>query len=247
MARRAKETRKKATRKEKSRLGGTLSWLRRWTLRVLGGMLLLILLFVTAFSMVNPPTTPYIIKESARLDGVTREWVDMEQIAPVMARAAVAAEDADFCRHWGLDLSAIRGAIESGGDYGGSTISQQVVKNVYLWHGRSYTRKVIEVILTPMVEAIWSKRRIIEVYLNVAEFDEGVFGVQAAAQHYFNVDAADLNDRQAALLAALLPAPKTRSASAPSNYMRTRSAQIIDGAATIARDGRAACFEAATG
>ncbi|MEM9344783.1 MAG: transglycosylase domain-containing protein, partial [Pseudomonadota bacterium] len=119
----------------------------------------------------------------------------------------------------------------------------QVVKNVYLWQGRSWLRKALEAVLTPAVELVWTKRRIVEVYLNVAEFDEGVFGVEAAARHYFGVSAADLSATQAARLAAILPDPKGRSASQPSQFVRKRSAQIVDGAATIRADGRAKCFE----
>lgn len=118
-----------------------------------------------------------------------------------------------------------------------------MVKNVYLWHGRTYTRKALEAMITPLVEALWSKRRILEVYLNVAEFDEGVFGVEAAARHYFGVGPEALTPTQAARLAAILPAPKTRSASRPSSAVRRRSASILDGAATIDRDGRADCFQ----
>ena len=116
------------------------------------------------------------------------------------------------------------------------------MKNVFLWQGRSWPRKAMEAGLTPLVELVWSKRRILEVYLNVIEFDSGVFGVQEAAQRYFGVDAADLSATQAARLAAVLPSPKTRSAAKPTDFVRRRSAQIVDGAATIARDGRAACF-----
>jgi monofunctional biosynthetic peptidoglycan transglycosylase len=139
-------------------------------------------------------------------------------------------------------VKAIRGAVESGRG-GASTISQQVVKNVYLWHGRSWARKALEALWTPLTEAAWSKRRILELYLNVAEFDEGVFGVQAAARHYFGVDAADLSALQAGRLAAILPSPKNRSASNPSQFTRNRTRQIMSGAATIAADGRADCFE----
>src|SRR5690606_10070608 len=117
------------------------------------------------------------------------------------------------------------------------------VKNVYLWHGRNWARKALEAVITPVMEAVWSKRRVLEVYLNVAEFDEGVFGVGAAAQHYFGVDAADLTAVQAARLAAILPDPKGRSASEPSAQVRARAQRILDGAATIAADGRSACFE----
>lgn len=198
---------------------------------------------IVFYAAVNPPTTPYMFAEGQRLGGVEQTWVPIEDIAPVMARAAVAAEDANFCLHWGLDVTAIRRALNDGNG-GASTISQQTVKNVYLWHGRSWFRKALEAVVTPAVELIWSKRRILEVYLNVAEFDEGVFGVQAAARHYFGVDAADLSAVQAARLAAILPAPQSRSASSPSSAVRARAAGIVDGAATIARDGRAECFEA---
>ncbi len=195
------------------------------------------------FGSVNPPPTPYKGSESRRLGGIDQAWVPMEAIAPAMARSAVAAEDADFCNHWGLDLRAIRAAMVDGTGRGGSTISQQVAKNVFLWQERSWLRKALEAAITPAMEAAWSKRRILEVYLNVAEFGEGVFGVGAAARQYFGVSAAELSDRQAALLAAVLPAPKLRDPQSPSDELSARASRIMDGAATIARDGRAACFE----
>ena len=237
----AKGTPRKRTGARSAR-GGLLRRIRRWLLRAVLGVAGVVILAVLMFRFVPPPTTPYIWGEARRLGGVAQDWVAMEDIAPVMARSAVAAEDADYCLHWGLDVTAIRRAVADGTG-GASTISQQTVKNVYLWHGRSWTRKAIEALLTPVVEALWPKRRILEVYLNVAEFDEGVFGVQAAARHYFGVDAADLNAVQAARLAAILPSPRTRSASDPSDFVRRRAAGIVDGAATIARDGRAGCFE----
>jgi len=206
-------------------------------------MIALAFLVTAAFSVMNPPTTPYMFSESRRVGGVKQIWVAMDDIAPVMARSAVAAEDADFCLHWGLDLTAIQAALEDGANRGGSTISQQVVKNVYLWQGRSWLRKSLEALMTPLVEAVWSKERILEVYLNVSEFDDGVFGVEAAAIHYFGVTAAELSPVQAARLAAILPSPKTRSASQATSYIRSRAASIVDGAATIQADGRAACFE----
>ena len=213
---------------------------------VLKGVLIVIGLTglaVVLFAVVNPPTTPYMFAEGRRVGETSQIWVPMEEIAPVMARSAVAAEDANFCLHWGLDISAIRAALEAGGNRGASTISQQTVKNVYLWHGRSWLRKSMEAALTPVVELVWSKRRILEVYLNVAEFDEGVFGVEAAARHYFGVSAAQLTPVQAARLAAILPDPKGRSASNPSQSVRNRAASILDGAETIRVDGRADCFE----
>jgi monofunctional biosynthetic peptidoglycan transglycosylase len=217
--------------------------LLRWAARAVLGVAGLGLFLIVLFAAVRPPTTPYIVAEAWREGPVARQWVPMEQIAPVMARSVVAAEDANYCLHWGFDMAAIRDALEDGAGRGASTLSQQTVKNVYLWHGRSWLRKALEAVMTPVVELVWSKRRIVEVYLNVAEFDRGVFGVEAAAQHYFGVSAADLAPRQAARLAAILPDPKGRSASRPSDFVRKRAAQIVDGAETIRRDGRAACFD----
>lgn len=215
----------------------------RWLGRGLGALAGFYLVLVLLFSLVPPPINLYQLGESWRLGGIDKDWVPWEEIAPVMGRSAVAAEDANFCNHWGFDMAAIREAIEAGSNRGASTISQQVVKNVFLWHGRSWARKAMEAMLTPVVELVWSKQRILEVYLNVAEFDDGVFGIQAAAQHYFGVDAKDLTARQAARLAAVLPDPKGRSASKPSTFVKSRTRQIISGAETIAADGRSACFE----
>lgn len=215
----------------------------KWLARGLGAIAAFYLVLVLAFSVVPPPINLYQLSEAWRLGGVEKDWVPWEEIAPVMGRSAVAAEDANFCNHWGFDMAAIRQAIDQGSNRGASTISQQLVKNVFLWHGRSWTRKAMEAVLTPVVELFWSKQRILEVYLNVAEFDEGVFGIQAAAQHYFGVDAKDLTALQAARLAAVLPNPKEWSASKPSSFVRSRTRQIISGAETIAVDGRSACFE----
>jgi monofunctional biosynthetic peptidoglycan transglycosylase len=216
---------------------------RRWAVRGVVGLAGVTVFMILLYAVVNPPVTPYMIAEARRHGGVERSWVPMERIAPVMARSVVAAEDANFCLHWGFDMGAIRAAIDAGGTRGASTLSQQVVKNVYLWHGRSWLRKALEAGLTPAVELVWPKRRILEVYLNVAEFDRGVFGVEAAARHYFGVSAAGLTAVQAARLAAILPDPKGRSASEPSRFVRSRAAAILDGAETIRADGRAACFE----
>lgn len=211
----------------------------RWVLRIFVALLLL----VAGMSFVNPVWTPYMLGERLRLGHVERHWVDMDEIAPIMARSVVAAEDANFCLHWGFDMSAIRKAIEDGRQRGASTISQQTVKNVFLWQGRSWPRKALEAMLTPLEELTWSKRRILEVYLNVAEFDEGVFGVEAAAQRYFKVSAKDLSPMQAARLAAILPDPKGRNAANLPGWLVRRARAITDGAATIRADGRAACFE----
>lgn len=212
-----------------------LIWLRWFALRCL----LLMAVLVMFYALINPPTTWTIVKESRAYPIAPREWADIDDIAPVMLRSVVAAEDANFCLHWGFDMSEIRNVVRSGGSGGASTITQQTAKNVYLWQTRSWPRKALETVFTPMIEAFWSKSRILEVYLNVAEFGPGVFGVTAASREFFGTTPDRLTRVQAARLAAVLPAPKARS---PHQASR-RSRAIADGAATIARDGRAACFE----
>lgn len=247
MASTKKPAAKRGTKKSRTkapRASGLKARLRRWALRLGLGLASVALLAVLFYAVFNPVRTPYMLSEARRLGGIEQTWVQIEDVAPVMARSVVAAEDANFCRHWGFDMRAIRAAIAEGGDRGASTLSQQVVKNVYLWQGRSWPRKALEAALTPLVELIWTKQRIIEVYLNVAEFDEGVFGIEAAAQHHFGVSAAKLSATQAARLAAKLPNPKVRSATNPSAALQRRARSIADGAATIRADGRAACFEA---
>lgn len=217
--------------------------LLRWGGRGLGGIAAVYAVLIVLFSFLPPPINLYQLSERWRLGTIEKDWVSLEEIAPVMARSVVAAEDANFCNHWGFDMAAIRAAIEDGASRGGSTISQQVTKNVLLWQERSWLRKAMEAVLTPAVELVWSKRRIVEVYLNVAEFGEGVFGVQAAARHYFGVDARDLSALQAARLAAVLPDPKRRNPAKPTEFVRKRTRAILSGAETIAADGRSACFE----
>jgi monofunctional biosynthetic peptidoglycan transglycosylase len=216
---------------------------RRWLGRALAAIAAFYAVLILLFSFVPPPINIFQLQESWRLGGISKDWVGWSDIAPVMARSVVAAEDANFCLHWGFDMAAIREAVEEGGARGASTLSQQVVKNTFLWHGRSYLRKALEAAITPAMELVWSKQRILEVYLNTAEFAEGVFGVQAAARYHFGIDALDLSALQAARLAAVLPDPKNRSASQPSAYVRKRTRAIISGAETIAADGRANCFE----
>lgn len=241
MARKKTKSEVKPRRVRPKRPARRLVW--RWSRRTVLGFVALVCLAVSLYTVVNPPTTLYMASESGRLGGIEHEWVDLEDMAPVVARSVVAAEDANFCLHWGFDMEAIRQVIEAGESRGASTLSQQTVKNVYLWPARSWIRKALEAIITPVMELVWTKRRIIEVYLNVAEFDEGVFGVGAAAQHYFGVTPDQLSPAQAARLAAILPNPKERSASRPGQFVQRRAASIADGAATILRDGRASCFE----
>ena len=218
-------------------------WVRRWTIRFCLIVIVVVVGTVAAHRVLTPPQTFYMGQEARRLGGIDYQWVPLDEVAPVMARSVVAAEDANFCLHWGFDMAAIRAALEQGARRGASTLSQQVVKNAFLWHGRDWSRKALEALITPLVEATWSKRRILEVYLNIAEFDEGIFGVEAAARHYFGIGPEALSAVQAARLAAVLPNPKARDAARPTANLRRRAAGILDGAETIRRDGRAACFE----
>ncbi len=215
----------------------------RWIARGFLGLTAFYLVLILLFSFLPPPGNLYQWSESWRLGGIERDWVGWEEIAPDMGRSVVAGEDANFCLHWGFDIKAIREAIDKGANRGASTISQQVVKNVFLWQGRSWVRKAMEAALTPVIELLWSKQRILEMYVNQAEFAEGVFGVQAAARHYWGIDASELSPTQAARLAAVLPDPKDYDAGKPGPYVRNRARQIQSGAETIKADGRARCFE----
>lgn len=236
---------KKTTKKKSSAARSKAKRVSFWGIirRGIGSFILAMVLAVGLYAIAPPPTTPYVLSEGMRLGQVQRTWVPVDKIAPIMLRAVVAAEDADFCLHWGFDMRQVRLAIEEGANRGASTLTQQTVKNLWLWQGRSWPRKALEAGLTPLAELMWSKRRILELYLNVAEFDAGVFGVEAAAQHHFGVSAANLSQRQAALLAAVLPNPKQRQAVNPSTATLRRARAIADGAATIKADGRASCFE----
>ena len=160
------------------------------------------------------------------------DWVSMDEISPWMGLAVIAAEDQTFPDHWGFDVAAIEKALSHNERNenrirGASTLSQQTVKNLFLWDGRSWLRKGLEAGLTVGVETVWSKKRILTVYLNIAEFGDGVFGVEAAAQRYFGKPASRLTQSEAALLAAVLPNPLRFKAAAPSGYVRSRQAWIL--------------------
>ncbi len=159
------------------------------------------------------------------------DWVLMDEISPWMPLAVMAAEDQKFPEHWGFDMDAIQKAVShnerSRRVRGASTLSQQTAKNLFLWDGRSWVRKGLEAGLTVGIETVWTKRRILTVYLNIAEFGDGIFGVEAASQRYFNKPASRLTPEQAALLAAVLPNPIRFKAAAPSGYVRTRQHWIL--------------------
>lgn len=225
--------------------GMTRRWrrLRRRLLRAAGIAAALVVGLVVLFRFVNPPPGVYMTSERLRLGGIERAWIPIGEMSDDLPLSAAAAEDANFCRHWGFDVAGIRSALADGDRLrGGSTISQQVAKNVFLWPGRTWLRKGLEAGFTVLIEVFWPKRRIMEVYLNVAEMGEGVFGVEAAAQHYWKLDAGRLGPQRSARLMAVLPNPKEWSPTAGTRFVVRRAAQIEHGAATIRADGRAACF-----
>lgn len=207
------------------------------------GAAALALALVLLFRFVDPPTNWLMLSERMRLGDISQEWRGLDRMSDWLPLSAAAAEDANFCGHWGFDLTGIRAALEDKDRLrGGSTISQQVAKNVFLWPGRTWLRKGLEAGFTVLIEVFWPKRRIMEVYLNVAEFDEGVFGVEAAAQRYWKTSAADLGPQRAARLMAVLPNPQDRSPVSGTAFINRRGASIQKGAATLREDGRGACF-----
>ncbi len=215
----------------------------RWAANVLLGLFAVFALLVVLYRFVNPPFTLHSALEELRLGSVERKWVEIESVPDHLLRALVAAEDANFCLHWGFDIDAIRAAIQAGGKRGASTISQQVAKNVFLWQDSSVARKLMEVPFTLGIELVWSKRRILEVYMNVVEFDEGIFGAAAATRKYFDQEIDTLDEFQSARLAVVLPSPKTRDAAQLSETHIARMFDVLDGVQTIAKDGRSTCFD----
>ncbi|MGY4877089.1 monofunctional biosynthetic peptidoglycan transglycosylase [Vreelandella aquamarina] len=198
--------------------------------------ILLSVALVVLFRFVPPPGSMVMVERKVQgwlaSDPVTiqHQWQSWDDMADTAKLAVIAAEDQRFPNHSGFDLIEIRQAlstaIKGGRLRGASTLSQQTAKNVFLWSGRNWGRKGLETWFTLLIELVWEKQRILEVYLNVAEWDEGVFGLEAASQHYFGVSASALSERQASLLAAILPSPLTRSASRPSAQVEQRSQWI---------------------
>lgn len=194
---------------------------------------------IALFSVMPVPFSAVMVERqlSAWLSGdfgyvAHSDWVSMDEISPWMGLAVIAAEDQKFPEHWGFDVSAIEKALahnerNENRIRGASTLSQQTAKNLFLWDGRSWVRKGLEAGLTLGMETVWSKKRILTVYLNIAEFGDGVFGVEAAAQRYFHKPASRLSLSEAALLAAVLPNPLRFKANAPSGYVRSRQAWIM--------------------
>ena len=213
------------------------------------GVLLFVLLsvlWVLLYRFVNPPITLTMLGD--RLSGrhLTRQWMGLERLDRDMVQAAIAAEDSKFCSHWGFDQDAIAAAMRRnarGGSVirGGSTISQQTAKNAFLWQGGGYARKGLEAWFTLLIENLWGKRRIMEVYLNLAETGIGTYGVNAGAQRYFGHDAGALSATEAARIAAVLPLPKKRGALAPRGFTRRYGNAIAARIGVVGRDGLDRC------
>ena len=192
---------------------------------------------VAVLRFVDPPTSAFMLARQAQAWGqgdwtyrVAYDWRDLDAIAPSLPMSVIAAEDQNFASHPGFDLDAIGKALDSnargGRVRGGSTISQQVAKNLFLWQGRSWVRKGLEAWYTVLVEAMWPKRRILEVYVNIAEFGDGIYGAQAAARSYWRKDASRLGAAESARLAAVLPSPRRYSAVRPGPYVQRRAGWI---------------------
>jgi len=179
-----------------------------------------VLAVILLIRFVDPPVSSLMIANALAGRTLKHKWVSLENISPHLVRAVVTSEDGRFCSHWGVDWGEVEDAIEragkrGGGPRGASTIPMQTAKNLFLWQRRSYVRKAIEIPLAYVMSALWPKRRMLEIYLNIAEWGPGVFGAEAAARHHFHISAAKLSPRQSAQLAAALPNPHVRNAGRP--------------------------------
>lgn len=222
-------TPKNPTRKKPPRRRMRL-W-QRLVLLVLAIVVVLPVLLIGLFSVVPPPITPLMLIRQADGFDIDKDWVSFSEISPHLPAAVIASEDNNFCQHGGFDWEQIEKAYqtyESGGRLrGASTITQQTAKNLFLWPARSYVRKGIEAWLAVLIDLLWSKQRVLEVYLNIVEWSGGVYGAEAAAKYYFGKPAADLSQREAALLATVLPNPLNRSASNPTGEQASHANTLI--------------------
>jgi len=229
-----------------SKRGSRQSWFVRFVVKPAIVVVFLSIVWVLAYWVVPVPATVPMIRDLVAGKTVKRDWTSFNNIDPDLARAVVAGEDAKFCEHHGFDVEAIGKALESNIEgrklRGGSTVSQQTAKNAFLWPGRSWLRKGLETYFTGLIELVWSKRRIMEVYLNVAEFGIGVYGAEAAAQHYFDHSAKTLTRNEAARLVAVLPSPIKRDARNPRGYTRRYGRRIERWIRIVDNDGQDSCL-----
>ena len=216
-----------------------------WIVKLIVAFFLISVLWVLAYRFVNPPITFNMIGDFIHGRGVHKQWMPIGEIDRDMVRGSIAAEDSKFCSHHGFDFEAIEDAMKrnaSGGRIrGGSTISQQAAKNTFLWNGGGYARKGVEAWFTFLIEHLWGKRRIMEVYLNVAETGIGTYGVNAGSQRYFGHDSSAMSATEAARIAAVLPLPKKRGAIAPKGFTRRYGNTIAARIPVVANDGLDAC------
>jgi monofunctional biosynthetic peptidoglycan transglycosylase len=223
-----------------------LKRLLKWLVRLVLIFLLGSILWVLAYRFVNPPVTFTMVGDIIAGRGADRQWMPITRIDRDMVRAAIAAEDSKFCVHHGFDYQAIENAMQrnaSGGRIrGGSTISQQTAKNAFLWQNGGYVRKGLEAWFTFLIENLWGKRRIMEVYLNLDETGIGTYGVNAGAQRYFGHDASAMTPTEAARLAAVFPLPKKRGAVAPQGFTRRYGNIIAARIPVVGREGLDACI-----
>jgi monofunctional biosynthetic peptidoglycan transglycosylase len=221
-----------------------------WIIKLILALFLVSILWVLAYRFVNPPITATMLGDVVAGRGAHKEWMPIGEIDRDMVRAAIAGEDSKFCSHHGFDLQAIENAMQrnaSGGRIrGGSTISQQAAKNAFLWQGGGYARKGVEAWFTFLIEHLWGKRRIMEVYLNLAETGIGTYGVNAGSERYFGHDASAMTPNEAARIAAVFPLPKERAAIAPKGFTRRYGNIINARIPVVARDGLDACIYAGT-
>lgn len=200
---------------------------------------------VILYRFVPPPVTPLMVIRAVEGRGLDHRWKPIDKVAPALPRALIAAEDAKFCDHRGFDFDALQKAYENNESgrkiRGGSTISQQTAKNVFLWPGRSYVRKGLEAWFTVLIETFWGKKRIMEVYLNSIEYGSGIYGAEAASQRYFGVGADRLTPAQASRLAAILPSPLKWKVIKPGRYVAKRSKKIGRASGAVRRGGLAEC------
>ena len=218
----------------------------RWVFKIALVFVAGSVLWVLAYRVVPVPFTWTMMGDVLGGRSVTKDWMSLSEMDPDMARAAIAGEDSRFCEHSGFDYKAIANAAyrnaRDGRIRGGSTISQQTAKNAFLWQGGGYFRKGLEAWFTVLIEAMWPKRRIMEVYLNIAETGIGTYGANAAAFRYFNHDATRLSPTEAARIAAVLPLPKKREAVTPGGFVRRHGNRLARYVATVRRSGQDACL-----
>ena len=233
-------------RYKRRRKGSLVARLIGWIIKLILALLIFSVLWVLAYRFVNPPITFNMVGDIVAGRGAHKEWMPIGEIDRDMVRAAIAAEDSKFCSHHGFDFEAIEDAMKrnaSGGRIrGGSTISQQTAKNAFLWNGGGYARKGTEAWFTFLIEHLWGKRRIMEVYLNLAETGIGTYGVNAGSQRYFGHDASAMSPTEAARIAAVLPLPKKRGAVAPKGFTRRYGNIIAARIGAVARDGLDVCI-----